>query len=74
MHVCQASHKIQAYCGHSRSGGSPEERDVKPYAMPIQCLAYKSLKDSEDNVVEKLLARKIKVAGIQCHKVCISMH
>lgn len=47
---------------------SPEERDVKPYAMPIQCLAYKSLKDNEvrqicNKIVEEMLARKMKVAG-----------
>ena len=33
---------------------SPEECDVKPYALPIQCLAYKSLKDSEDRLPTKL--------------------
>ena len=47
---------------------SPEERDVKPYAMPIQCLAYKSLKDDEvrqicNSIIEEMLARKMKVAG-----------
>lgn len=47
---------------------SPEEHDVKPYAMLIQCLVYKSLKDSEvrqiaNKVVEEMLARKMKVAG-----------
>ena len=47
---------------------SPEEYDVKPYAMPIQCLAYKSLKDDEvrqicNSVIEEMLARNMKVAG-----------
>ena len=47
---------------------SPEERDVKPYAVPIQCLVYKSLKDDEvrqicNGVIEEMLARKMKIAG-----------
>lgn len=48
---------------------SPEERDSKPYALPIQCLTYKSLKDLEvrqiaNKVVEEMVARKMKVAGM----------
>lgn len=47
---------------------SPEERSVKPYALTIQCIAYKSLKDGEvrkicDDVVKEMTKRKMKVAG-----------
>ena len=26
---------------------SPEKRDVKPYAIPVQCIPYRGLKDSD---------------------------
>lgn len=47
---------------------SPEERNSKPYALTIQCIAYKSIKDSEirdicNNVVKKMTLREMKVAG-----------
>ena len=47
---------------------SSEERSTKPYALPIQCIPYKSLKDSEvrqiaNSVVKEMVARKMKVAG-----------
>lgn len=49
---------------------SPEERNSKPYALTIQCVAYKGIKDSEirvlcNNVVKEMHAKKMKVAGEQ---------
>ena len=53
---------------------SPEQRSTKPYALPVQCIPYKSLKDSEarqiaNNVVKEMLSRNMKVAGILSHLV-----
>ena len=47
---------------------SPEERSTKPYALAVQCVAYKSIKDSEmreicNNVMKAMIARNMKVAG-----------
>lgn len=47
---------------------SPEERRSKPYALTVQCIAYKSIKDSEirsicNKVVQKMVSRGMKVAG-----------
>ena len=47
---------------------SPEERNCKPYALTVQCIAYKGVKDSEmrticNNLVKEMHARKMKVAG-----------
>ena len=48
---------------------SPEERNKKPYALAVQCIAYKSIKDAEvrkiyNNVVKEMTARQMKVAGV----------
>ena len=48
---------------------SPEQRTSKPYALPVQCIAYKSLKDSEvrkiaNELVKEMSLRGMKVAGI----------
>ena len=47
---------------------SPEERNSKPYALTVQCIAYKSIKDSEiraicNKLIKEMHARKMKVAG-----------
>ena len=47
---------------------SPEERTTKPYAIPIQCIPCKSLKDSEvrqiaNRIIKEMVSRKFKVAG-----------
>lgn len=47
---------------------SPEERNKKPYALAVQCIAYKSIKDSEvrqicNNIVKEMTVRQMKVAG-----------
>ena len=49
---------------------SPEERNKKPYAFPVQCLPYKGLKDRQvreiiNKVISEMIKRKMKVAGIQ---------
>lgn len=49
---------------------SPEERNKKPYAFPVQCLPYKGLKDQQvreitNKVISEMTKRKMKVAGIQ---------
>jgi hypothetical protein len=47
---------------------SPEERNKKPYALAVQCIAYKSIRDSEvrqicNKVVKEMAVRGMKVAG-----------
>ena len=47
---------------------SPEERRKKPYALPVQCIPYKGLKDSQirnivNDVVKEMCNRGMKVAG-----------
>lgn len=47
---------------------SPEERTRKPYAIPVQCLAYASLGDMAvrricDALIKEMNARSMKVAG-----------
>lgn len=47
---------------------SPEERKSKPYALTVQCIAYKSIRDSEiriicNNVVKEMTSKGMKVAG-----------
>ena len=48
---------------------STEESNQKPYALPVQCLAYRSLKDAEvraisNKVIDAMTERKMKVAGL----------
>ena len=48
---------------------SPEEHNRKPYAIPVQCIPYKSLSDSKvrelaNNVIREMVKRNMKVAGI----------
>ena len=48
---------------------SPEQRTSKPYALAVQCIAYKSLKDSEvrkiaNKLVKEMSLRGMKVAGM----------
>ncbi len=48
---------------------SPEERRSKPYALTVQCIAYKSIKDAEirdicNKVVQEMVSRSMKVAGV----------
>lgn len=52
---------------------SPEERNKKPYALPVQCLAYESLPDKAvlsiaNKVISELAKRGMKVAGTMCVK------
>lgn len=47
---------------------SPEERTKKPYALPVQCMAYVSLGDMTvrricDVLIKEMSARGMKVAG-----------
>ncbi len=47
---------------------SPEERNKKPYALPVQCLPCGTLKDDElqsivDKLIEEMVKRGMKVAG-----------
>ena len=49
---------------------SPEGRNRKPYAFPVQCLPYKGLKDKQvreitNKVVSEMTKRGMKVAGMQ---------
>ena len=55
---------------------SPEQRDRKPYAIPVQCTPYVSLKHSTcRNLVNSLIAemhqRGMKVAGVYTVTYCI---
>ena len=47
---------------------SPEERNKKPYAFPVQCVPYKGLKDRQvreiTNKVISEMTKKMKVAGM----------
>ena len=48
---------------------SAEDRKKKPYAIPVQCIAYEGLKDAEvrniaNNVVREMQKRGMKVAGM----------
>lgn len=47
---------------------SPEQREQKPYALPVQCIPYTSLKHSTcrgfvHNLVSEMHKRRMKVAG-----------
>ena len=47
---------------------SSEERNKKPYALPIQCLPYKGLSDNKmrelaNHIITEMVKRKMKVAG-----------
>ena len=47
---------------------SNEERNKKPYALPIQCLPYKGLSDNKvrelaNRIIAEMVKRKMKVAG-----------
>ena len=47
---------------------SPEERNTKPYALPVQCVPYVGFKDLEvrviaDKVIKCMTDRGMKVAG-----------
>ena len=47
---------------------SPEERSKKPYALPVQCMAYDSLGDEavrsiSNKLVNEMATRRMKVAG-----------
>ena len=55
---------------------SPEERNKKPYALAVQCIAYKSIKDNEvrqicNKVVKEMAARQMKIAGLYDTCTCI---
>lgn len=55
---------------------SPEDRKKKPYAIPVQCVPYKGLKDMEvreliNKVIQEMVNRGMKVAGM--HSVCVSI-
>lgn len=50
---------------------SPEERLHKPYAIPVQCLPYKGLKDQDariisNKLIETMVNMGMKVAGWHC--------
>lgn len=45
-----------------------EERNKKPYALPVQCMPYKGLKDNEvrkicNQVIQEMYKRNMNVAG-----------
>lgn len=47
---------------------SPEERNHKPYALPVQCIPYVGLGDLQvraiiDKLIEQMTSRGMKVAG-----------
>ena len=54
---------------------SPEERNKKPYALPVQCLAYVSLGDRAvrricDVLIKEMTDRGMKVAGM-CYNISL---
>ena len=53
---------------------SPEERNKKPYALPVQCLPYKGLSDAKvrklaNKVIHEMTKRHMKVAGNNLHSI-----
>jgi len=47
---------------------SPEERNKKPYALPVQCLPYRGISDTKvrklaDNIIQEMVKRNMNVAG-----------
>ena len=47
---------------------TPEERNKKPYALPVQCLPYKGVSDARvrklaDQIIQEMVKRNMKVAG-----------
>lgn len=57
---------------------STEERNRKQYALPIQCIPYKSLKDSGvrdigNKVIQKMHKWNIKVAGMYLIACCFGI-
>lgn len=51
---------------------SPEQRDSKPYALPVQCIPYVSLKHSTcrrlvNGLISEMTSRGMKVAGTHVH-------
>lgn len=47
---------------------SPDKRDKKPYAIPIQCVSYRGMKDTTlrrltNQIVHEMHHRQMKVAG-----------
>ena len=54
---------------------SPEQQDRKPYALPVQCIPYTSLKHGVcrqlvNNIIIEMTKRGMKVAGL-CNKTLI---
>ena len=54
---------------------SPEQRDRKPYALPVQCIPYTSLKHGVcrqlvNNIIIEMTKRGMKVAGL-CNETLI---
>jgi len=51
---------------------SNEERNKKPYALPIQCIPYKGISDAKvrelaNKVIHEMVKREMKVAGIKLY-------
>ena len=49
---------------------SPEEKRKKPYAIPVQCIPYKSLSDAKvrelaNKVICEMVKRDMKISGMQ---------
>ena len=45
-----------------------EERNKKPYVLPVQCLPYKGISDARvcklaDQIIQEMVKRNMKVAG-----------
>jgi len=52
---------------------SNEDRNKKPYALPIQCIPYKGLSDAKvrelaNKVIHEMVKRKMKVAGMNFYE------
>ena len=58
---------------------STEDRRTKPYALPVQCLSYRSLKDAQirkiaNKVVQAMTKRGMKVAGRGIPSMYVAIH
>ena len=50
---------------------SPESRDKKPYAIPVQCIPYSgmsenTIRDLANHLIAEMTSRGMKVAGMFC--------
>ena len=66
--VCSSSRPTQAYCCYSLNH-KPGGKQKKRYAIPIQCIPYKSLTDAKvrecaNKIICQMVKRDMKISGM----------